>query len=206
MAPERYVTADLVIVPANQASCDDLLAVFGAKGYTGRCLCQKMRTTTDEWWYDPIPREERVFRLRQQTDCGYPDSDTTTGLVAYLDNEPVGWVAVDRRSEYLRLGQTPWKGRPDEADDDDSVWAVTCFVVRVGYRGRGITYALAKATVDFARDRGAEALEGYPLIPDPGQTVTWGEMNVGHRKVFEAAGFTQVSQPSKRRCVMRIDF
>ena len=197
--------AGLTIVPANEVGCEDLLTVFGSRGYTGRCLCQKMRTTGEEWWYDPIPREERVFRLRQQTDCGHPDSDTTSGLVAYLDGEPVGWVAVDHRNEYLRLGQTPWKGRTEDPSDD-GVWAMTCFVVRVGYRGRGITYRLAEAAVEHARVRGARAIEGYPMIPDPGQIVTWGELNVGHRKVFEAVGFREVSRPSKRRCVMRIDF
>ena len=88
-------SAGLSVVPANQSSCDDLLAVFGPKGYTGRCLCQKFRTTGEEWWYDPIPREERVFRLRQQTDCGFPDADGTTGLVAYLDGQPAGWCSIE---------------------------------------------------------------------------------------------------------------
>lgn len=198
------VTA-VTIVPANQASCEDLDAIFGLRGYPARCRCQKFKTTSDEWWYDPIPVEERIFRLRQQTDCGYPDSNTTSGLVAYQDGEPVGWCAVDMRSEYLRLGQTPWKGRAEDKTDD-TVWAVTCFVVRVGYRGRGITYPLALATVDFARERGARALEAYPMDPEPGKTVPWGEIHVGHRKVLEAAGFEEVSRPSKRRCVMRIEF
>jgi GNAT superfamily N-acetyltransferase len=205
MASVRIDLADLEIVPANQAYCDDLLAVFGEKGYTGRCLCQRFRTTGEEWWHDPIPREERIFRLRQQTDCGHPDSNTTSGLVAYVDGEPVGWCGVDQRSEFMRLGQTPWKGRSEDRDDCD-VWAITCFAVRVGYRGRGVTYLLAEAAVEHARGRGAQALEGYPMIPEPGQKVTWGEIHVGHRKVFEAAGFREVSHPSKRRCVMRIDF
>jgi GNAT superfamily N-acetyltransferase len=195
----------LEIVPANQASCGDLNTIFGIRGYPARCRCQRFRTTGDEWWHDPIPVEERIFRLRQQTDCGYPDSDQTTGIVAYLDGEPVGWCAVAPRSEHLRLGQTPWKGRSEDKTDD-TVWAVTCFVVRTGYRGQGITYPLAKAAVDFARERGAAALEGYGMVVEPGQTVTWGEIHVGNRKVFEAAGFQQVSHPSKRRVVMRIDF
>lgn len=195
----------LTIVPANQASCEDLFAVFGQKGYTARCLCQRFRTTGEEWWHDPIPGEERAFRLRKQTDCGYPKSETTSGLVAYLDGEPVGWCGVDRRSEFLRLGQTPWKGRSEDKDDD-SVWAVTCLVVRVGFRGQGLTYPLARAAVDHARDRGARSLEAYPMIVEEGQEVTWGELHVGNRKVFEAAGFRQVSHPSKRRCVMRMDF
>lgn len=201
----RPAAPALTIVPANQASCEDLDAIFGTRGYPARCRCQRFRTTGEEWWHDPIPVEERIFRLRQQTDCGYPGSDATSGLVAFRDGEPVGWCGVDRRSEYLRLGQTPWRGRSEDRGDD-TVWAVTCFVVRVGFRGQGITYPLAEAAVGFARDRGARAVEGYPMIPDPGQTITWGEIHVGHRKVFAAAGFEEVSHPSKRRCVMRIDF
>lgn len=69
---------------------------------------------------------------------------------------PVGWCAVEPRTAYPRLLRTwtPWTGR-DEDRTDDSVWAVTCLVVRKGYRRRGITYGLARATVAFARDRGA---------------------------------------------------
>lgn len=202
---EQNKIESLTIVPANQASCEDLNTIFGVRGYPARCRCQKFKTTTDEWWHSPIPVEERIFRLRQQTDCGYPDSEHTSGLVAYLDDEPVGWVAVEPGNEYQRLGQTPWKGRSED-EGDETVWAVTCFVVRAGYRGQGITYPLAVATVDFARERGARALEGYPMIVEPGQTVTWGELYVGHRKAFAAAGFEEVSHPSKRRVVMRIDF
>lgn len=198
-------TPALTIVPANEATCEDIDAIFGLRGYPARCRCQRFRTTSDEWWYNPIPVEERMFRLRQQTDCGYPESDTTSGLVAYQDGEPVGWCAVDTRSEFIRLGQTPWKGR-SEGKADDTVWAVTCFVVRVGFRGQGVTYPLAEAAVDFARERGARALEAYPMDPEPGKQVTWGEIHVGHIKVFEAAGFTLVHRPSKRRAVMRIDF
>jgi hypothetical protein len=36
--------------------------------------------------------------------------------------------------------------------------------------------------------------------------VPWGELHVGHVSIFTAAGFTEVSRPSLRRAVMRIDF
>ncbi|HEX8008877.1 MAG TPA: hypothetical protein VF482_20905 [Trebonia sp.] len=39
----------------------------------------------------------------------------------------------------------------------------------------------------------------------PGQTVAWGEMNVGSRSTFIAAGFREVSHPTTRRVVMRLD-
>ena len=75
-----------------------------------------------------------------------------------------------------------------------------------GHRRRGVSTALARAAVDFAKARGARALEGYPMITEPGEEITWGEMNVGSRSIFAAAGFTEVSRPTPRRVVMRIDF
>jgi GNAT superfamily N-acetyltransferase len=83
---------------------------------------------------------------------------------------------------------------------------VTCFVVRKGYRRRGITYALAAATVPYARANGARALEGYAMRTQPGREITWGELYVGAVQVFAAAGFTEVSSPSVRRAVMRVEF
>jgi GNAT superfamily N-acetyltransferase len=158
-----------------------------------------------EWDLDSVPIEERAERLRAQTECGHPESGTTSGLVAYLDGEPVGWCAVEPRSAYVRLGTTPWAGRAEDKADD-SVWAVPCFVTRAGFRRRGISRALARAAVDFARERGARALEGYPMITQPGQDITWGEIFVGSRSIFADAGLAEASRPTLRRVVMRIDF
>jgi GNAT superfamily N-acetyltransferase len=83
---------------------------------------------------------------------------------------------------------------------------VTCFVTRAGFRRRGVAGALAAAAVGFARDRGARAIEGYPMITEPGRDITWGELYVGSRSMFADAGFTEVSTPTRRRAVMRIDF
>jgi hypothetical protein len=51
-----------------------------------------------EWDTGSVPVAERARRMREQTACGHPDSDTTSGLVAYLDGEPVGWCAVEPRA------------------------------------------------------------------------------------------------------------
>ena len=75
-----------------------------------------------------------------------------------------------------------WDGRSEDKADD-SVWAA----------------------MDFARERGARALEGSPMLTEPGKEITWGELHVGSRSIFAAVGFAEVSRPSKRR-VVRIDF
>lgn len=195
---------EVSVVPANQASWDDLQQVFGTRGSAARCQCQRYKLRPRES-FGSFPVEERAARLRDQTDCGRPDSEYTSGLVAYLGDEPVGWYGVEPRTAYaglLRNNRVPSEGRTQDKADD-SVWAVTCFAVRAGFRKRGVSRALALAAVDFAREHGAAALEGYPITT---KNVISEELHVGTVGVFAAAGFTEAGHPTPRRVVMRIDF
>ena len=192
----------LRIVPANQVAFDDLQSVFGDRGPAARCQCQRYRLSRGES-FGAQPVEERQHRLREQTGCGDPEGPTS-GLVAWLDDEPVGWCAVGARSDLnglTRVFTVPWKGR-DEDRDDPTVWAVTCVFSRRGYRRRGVASALVSATVDHARSQGARAVEGYPIVRTD---VIDEELHVGTVPMFEAAGFRQVSAPTLRRVVMRVD-
>jgi GNAT superfamily N-acetyltransferase len=194
----------LTVVPANEASWEDLRAIFGTRGQSSRCQCQRYKLRPRES-FGSFPSDERARRLRQQTRCGHSESDRTSGLVAYLDGEPVGWCAVEPRSAYeglVRNNRVPWTGRSEDKASD-SVWAVTCLLTRAGFRKRGVSRALARAAVEFAKERGAQAIEGYPMttknaIPE--------ELHVGTESVFADAGFTEVSRPTPRRVVMRVDF
>jgi GNAT superfamily N-acetyltransferase len=80
---------------------------------------------------------------------------------------------------------------------------VTCLFTRAGFRKRGVSRALARAAVDFARGHGARALEGYPMTT---KNVISEELHVGTEGVFADAGLTEVSRPTLRRVVMRLDF
>jgi GNAT superfamily N-acetyltransferase len=191
--------------PANEASWAELRAVFGERGEPARCQCQWFRSIPADW--RAVPVSERTERHREQTGCDDPAAGETSGLVAYLDDEPVGWCAVAPRSTYPRLltSRVVWSGRTEDPDDD-SVWAVTCFVTRAGFRRRGVSAALVAAAVAHARDHGARAIEGYPIVPVPGKEYSWGELYVGSRNSFADAGFVEVTRPTVRRAVMRVDF
>jgi hypothetical protein len=131
-------TPGLTILPANEASWEDLQAVLGTRGDPHRCQCQRYKMQPRESWAS-VGTEELSFRLRKQADCGHPHSGTTSGLVAYLDGEPVGWCAVEPRVAYeslLRNGRVPWESR-EEDKTDAGVWAVTCLFTRAGFRPPG---------------------------------------------------------------------
>lgn len=197
------VATKLRIIPANEARWDDLENVLGgASCHGGRCYCQRFKLGWSAW---PGDDRERAHMLREQTDCEHPRSSTTSGLVAYVEGEAAGWCNVEPRTAYPYLRSVPWRRRREDRTDA-SIWAVPCFVTRAGFRRSGVSYALARAAVDFARERGARALEGYPMIPEPGKDVPWGELHVGHVSIFAAAGFAEVSRPTLRRAVMRVDF
>ena len=198
------MSGEVRVVPANEASWEDLQAVFGHRGAASRCWCQRFKLSPGES-FGNTPVEDRAWRLRQQTACGFADAEDTAGLVAYVDDEPAGWCAVEPRPAYVglvRVFRVPWTDR-DEDRADASVWAVTCLLTRAGFRRRGVSRALVAASVPFARDRGARALEGYPIVTTQ---VIPEELHVGTVPTFEAAGFRIVSRPTPRRVVVRIDF
>jgi len=109
-------TGELTILPANEATWNHIQAVFGGRGDPARCWCQRYKMQPRESWAS-VGRDELAVRLRQQTGCGHPEADATSGLVAYLGGEPVGWCAVEPRNGYARLlrnSRVPWEGRDED--------------------------------------------------------------------------------------------
>jgi GNAT superfamily N-acetyltransferase len=87
-------------------------------------------------------------------------------------------------------------------DEDPGVWSIVCFyVVRAERRG-GLAAALLEAAVDFAAERGATAVEGYPK-DTAGTSRHANEMFVGSMSMFAAAGFEEVARRSPQRPIMR---
>ncbi|WP_344756142.1 GNAT family N-acetyltransferase [Leifsonella bigeumensis] len=129
------------------------------------------------------------------------------GLIAYLDGEPVGWCAVEPRTRYpLILRSKVVTTSSTEEPDDDSVWAVSCFVVRVGDRRKGVGQALAKAAVDWAREHGARIIEGYPVdIEAKPEKVSSAALYHGSVSIFEQAGFTVQARPYPGRALVRLE-
>ena len=114
-------------------------------------------------------------------------SELPPGVLAYDDDQPVGWAGVAPRADtqFARSRKIPHI-------DDLPVWAVWCLRVRPGHRGKGILDTLLGGAVAFARERGAPAIEGYP-VDNRGERVDQTMAFVGFRALFERAGFRKVA-------------
>lgn len=178
------------------ASLADVGELFGSSSITRGCYCMWFLLTgreMDAGWAGG--NRERFERMTAA--AGEP-----VGVLAYDDGgRAVGWCATGPRSRYGRALRSPILAGHDPAEDD-SVWLVPCFFVRVGARRAGLTQELLVAAVEEARRHGATAIEGFPLAgPGPHRDDRY----LGTEPVFAACGFDPVARPSARRVVMRRD-
>jgi GNAT superfamily N-acetyltransferase len=166
--------------------------VMGTRGDPSRCWCQFFRIAGAGWDRADAPAMREA--LHEQVRGAVPP-----GVLAFQDDEPIGWCAVGPRASYSRLGRSPVA---QATDDGPGVWAVTCFVVRVGHRRRGVASALLDGAVDLARRHEAAVVEGYP-VDTSARKASSAELYHGPLSVFRAAGFTEVARPSPARAVVR---
>jgi GNAT superfamily N-acetyltransferase len=204
--------ADVVIRPISPARWDDLVELFGTRGDPSWCWCQYFLTTGRSY-------EESAARNQAALRAQIASAAVPTGLIAYAapltsdagstseaveEGKPVGWVQVGPRTGFPRI--TRGRDMPRVVDDldDESVWAVTCFVVRVGWRRKGIGGALLDAAVELSRASGASAVVGHPVDVAARTTRVGGsELYHGAASTFARAGFREVGRTGATRPVMR---
>ena len=194
---EARDVSPLTIVPATPERWADVAAIVGSPAGWG-CWCQYYRLSAGD--FDRLGRDGGPDALRRQL-----GDDPPPGLLAYLDDAPVGWCGIGVRSKMERLVRS----RTIPLVDERPVWSVVCFLIKAGMRRRGIARALLEGAVAFARQAGALGLEGYPVDPE-GARLQTAALYVGTTSMFEAAGFRRVVMTDARsdhrpRWLMRLD-
>ncbi len=169
---------DLEVVPATADRWPDVVTLLGGGAERG-CWCQAWRGTRKA---DGLGDDNRA-RLEGQVRRGA----FAPGVIAYLDGEPAGWCGLGPRAAMPRLIGS----RTIPTVDDLPAWSIGCFVVRPGYRRRGVARALLRGAVAYARSQGAPVVEAYPIDP-AGARVSGAFGFVGFLSTFEAAGFRRV--------------
>jgi len=117
-----------------------------------------------------------------------------SGLIAFDADVAIGWCQLTSREAL------PWLDHRWKPVDEVSVWSISCFYVRKGYRRRGVTFALIHAAVKAAKKAGAQALEAYPLDAKLSPSAS----GTGYVSTFARAGFKTVAHRTASRPIMRL--
>lgn len=183
---------------ASPAVWDDIQHALSGGGDGRSCQCVWPVLTNKEW--ETTDLDQRITLFQQEVASTQPP-----GIVAYVDGDAAGWIRVGPRLAQRRLGRTRnIVATTREPLDDDSVWAVSCFVVRKEHRGQGLNAALLDAAIAYARESGARIIEGYPI--DTAKTkVRVNDLFHGTLSTFLAAGFTTIRGPKPERPLVSLE-
>lgn len=172
---------------ATIARWDDVQHSITGGGDGASCQCIWPVLRNKDWNGTTLDQRREMFR--EEIEAGPPP-----GIVAYIDGEAAGWIRIGPRTRQTRLEYTRTiAAATSEPFDDETVWAVTCFVVRREHRGKGLNAALLEAAVEYARESGARIIEAYP-VDTGGKRQHANEMFHGMLSTFDAAGFRQTGE------------
>lgn len=189
------------VQPAAADRWDDLVAVFGRRGEDPSwCWCRLFLGSGTDESSPSGPILDNRQALRQEI----THAATPPGLIAYADDQPVGWTRVGPRSTFPRVGGNRALARV--LTEDSGTWWVTCFAIDSRHRRNGVGSALLEAAVTFARIHGATAVEGHPVDVAglKATRVSGSALDTGTMAMFVAAGFSEVARTFPTRPVMRL--
>lgn len=169
----------------------DFEELFGPRGACGGCWCM--------WWrlrnkaYEAQKGETNRSAMKRIVDSG-----SQPGILAYDDDQPIGWCAVAPREAFVRLETS----RIFKPVDDQPVWSIVCLFVSKKHRGCGAATGLLMAAIDFVKKNGGHIIEGYAVEPKEGRLPDAFAYH-GPASAFRKAGFTEVVRRSETRPIMR---
>lgn len=163
---ENHATAPIVVRPLDPSRLDAMRALFDA--CSSGCFCRywHFEGTKNDWLERCALRPEENARelesaVRQGDPAGF-------GLLAFegaaegrADGPALGWMKLAPRVTLPKLRRLPVY-RSLDLGPEDTTWSIGCMLVRPEARRRGVARALVTGAEDFARMRGAAAIEAYP--------------------------------------------
>lgn len=136
------------IVTVRPVLSDDwplLEQLFLLSSVTKGCWCMWPRTVRGEYRHGNPENKCRLKNLVR--------SNTSPGLIALRESEPVGWSAFGLISDFPQYG---------DIENNSDIWAIACLFVSAAGRGQGIARALVSTALEMARDGGATTVYGPP--------------------------------------------
>ena len=154
MSAEGTSATPLEFQPLTRDRWNDLEQLFGQRGAYGGCWCMWWRTSRSQF-------EKQGNEGNREAMKAIVGSGQVPGILAYLDEQPIGWCSVAPRETYASLNRSHVLKRLD----DKPVWSIVCFYIAKAHRGQNLTLELIRGAIDYVRQQGGKIVEAYPTQP-----------------------------------------
>jgi GNAT superfamily N-acetyltransferase len=187
----RDVSMSYTITPLTPDRWEDLEKLFGPRGAVAGCWCM--------YWRIPHSQFEQQSGIGNRLALkAVVESGNPPGLLAYDEQEPIGWCTLAPRSDFTRLEHSRVLAPVDEAP----VWSIPCFFIHRKYRRKGVSVLLLRAAIEYGKDQGAKILEGYPIEPIKDRAPD-AFVYTGLLAAFQQVGFVEVARRSPNHPIVR---
>lgn len=185
------------VVPLTPEHWPALERLFGKQGACMGCWCMHWRMPHKEWQEVRGGGAKRLFKRRVA--AGPPP-----GVIALEGEDAIGWLQIGPRSDAPQWTSPKRVSAPldPELNDDPAAWVASCFYVKSGRRGQGISDALLEGGLAWARKNRARVIDACPM--EPAGRASASGLYVGHVAVFRRAGFTEIARRKDNRPLMRL--
>lgn len=126
--------------------------------------------------------------------------DRPFGLLAYVDERPVGWIDAGPRRVFPKFNHARASRVPAEIDLDKT-WAVPSIYVAPRFKALGLANNLIDAACAYAHRRGATAIDAAPW--DTSQPIARDAAAAGLAIDYRRQGFREIAVRSSFRPLMR---
>lgn len=182
----------LTFEPLTRKNWDKFVQLFGKNGACGNCWCMYYRLSKADWRMGKV--EDGNKRAMQEIVF----SGKPAGLLGIYEGQAIAWCAFAPREDFIKLE----KSRVHKRIDDLPVWSIPCFFIDKHFRKLGLSVALLKGVIDYAKKNGIKVIEAYPAIPTKGtlpDSFVWtGLFTSFERTGFEVADRTSINRPMVR--------
>lgn len=189
---DKDFLVELRFEPLTKDNWNKFVELFGVKGACGNCWCMFYRLKKADYIEGKI-NDGNKNAMKQLVWSNQP-----TGLLGFYKDIPIAWCAFAPREDFFKLE----KSRIHKRIDDKPVWSVPCTFIAKDFRRHGVSVALLKGLIKYAKENGIKIIEAYPTIPTQEKlpdAFVW----AGLYKSFERAGFEIVDDTSKNRPMVR---
>ena len=183
----------LTFEPLTRRNWGKFEALFGSKGACGNCWCMYYRLSKTDF------REGKSEDGNKNAMKELVRENKPAGILGIYDGQAIAWCAFAPREDFIKLE----KSRVHKRIDDELVWSIPCFFIDKNFRRNGVSVALLKGVINYAKGVGIRIIEAYPTIPTQEKlpdSFAW----IGLYKSFERAGFEIVDRTSRNRPMVRM--